>query len=86
LVKSQILGSFKGGHNVGDQGKDDKFVVANKLRGDVLKTGDNQGKVHGKIRSEEGGNNEVVGNGVDDKDKKSGNLKYLYQIYAQGTP
>ena len=60
--------------------------MANKLNGGVLKTGDTQGKEHGNIRSEEGGNNEVVGNGVDDKDKKSGNLKYLYQICAQGTP
>ena len=38
----------------------------NKLNEGVLKTGDNQNKEHGKIRYEEGGNNEVVGNGVDD--------------------
>ena len=47
--------------------KDNKFVVVNKLNGGVLKIGDNQGKVHGNIRSEEGGNNEVTGNGADDK-------------------
>ena len=61
---------FKGEHNVGDRGKDDKFVVVNKLSGGVLKTGDNQGKVHGKIRLKEWGNNKAVRNEVDDKYKK----------------
>ena len=58
--------------------------MVNKLNEGELKTGDNQGKEHGKIRSEEGGNKEVVGNGVDDKYKKIGNHEYLHQIYAQG--
>ena len=44
--------------------------MVNKLNEGELKTGDNQGKKHGKIRSEEGGNKEVAGNGVDDKYKK----------------
>ena len=42
----------------------------NKLNEGELKTGDNQGKEHGKIRLKEGGNKEVPGNGVDDKYKK----------------
>ena len=41
--------------------------MVNKLNEGELKTEDNQGKEHGKLRSEEGGNKEAVGNGVDDK-------------------
>ena len=59
--------------------------MVNKLNESESKTGDNQGKEHLIIRSEEGGNKEVTGNGVDDKYKKIGNHKYLHQIYAQGT-
>ena len=44
--------------------------MVNKLNEGELKTGENQGKEHGKLRSEEGGNKEVTGNGVDDKYKK----------------
>ena len=58
--------------------------MVNKLNGGVLKTEDNQGKVHGNIRSEEGRNNEVTGNGVDDKHEKIGSHEYLDQSYAQG--
>ena len=58
--------------------------MVNKLNGGVLKTEDNQSKVQGNNRSEEGGNNEVTCNGVDDKNKKIDNYEYLYQIYAQG--
>ena len=65
--KAYSLGSVKGGQKVGDWGKDDKFAVVNKLNEGELKTEDNQGKEHGKLRSEEGGNKEAVGNGVDDK-------------------
>ena len=42
----------------------------NKLNEDVLKTGNSQGKVLGKIGSGGGKNNELVGNGVEDKYKQ----------------
>ena len=58
--------------------------MVNKLNGGELKTGDNQGKEHGKIRSEEDWNNEVAGNGVYDKYKNISNHKYLHQINSQG--
>ena len=42
----------------------------NKLNEEVLKTGNSQGKVLGKIGSGGGKNNELVGNGVEDKYKQ----------------
>ena len=42
----------------------------NKLNGDVLKTGESQGKVLGKIGSSREENNELVSNGVDDQYKQ----------------
>ena len=54
----------------GDCGIDDSFVVVNKLNWGVLKTKDSQGKVLGKIGFGEGENNELVGNGLEDKYKK----------------
>ena len=44
--------------------------MINKLNGDVLKTGDSQGKVLGKIGLVGGENNILVGNGLEDKYKK----------------
>ena len=61
---------MKGGEKVGDWAKEVKCLVVNKLNGCVLKTGDNQGKKFGVTRSEERGNKEVLGNGVDDKYKQ----------------
>ena len=43
--------------------------MVNKLSGGVLKTGDIQDKVIGKIGSDGGENNELVGNGVDNRYK-----------------
>ena len=54
----------------GDWGIEDKFVVVNKLNEEVLKTGDGQGKVLGNIGLGGGKNNELVGNGVEDKYKQ----------------
>ena len=50
-------------------GIDDKLVVVNKLNGGVLKTGDIQDKVIGKIGSDGGENNELVGSGIDNRYK-----------------
>ena len=49
---------------------DEKLVVVNKLNEGVLKAGDIQDKVLGKIGSDGGENNEFVGNGVEDRYKQ----------------
>ena len=49
----------------------------NKLNGGLLKTGDNQGKVQVNNTSEEGGNSEVTGTAVDDKNKKDRQQRIL---------
>ena len=53
----------------GDCDIDDKFVAVNKLNGYVLKIGDSQGEVLGKIRFYGGENNDSVGNGLEDRYK-----------------
>ena len=60
-----------------DWGIDDKMVVANKLNGGVLKTGYIQDKLLGKIGSDGGENNELVGNGVEDRYKQDRRLLIL---------
>ena len=44
--------------------------MVNKLNGGVLKTGDNQDKLLGKIGSDGGENIELVDNGVEDRYKQ----------------
>ena len=51
--------------------------MVNKLNGGVLKTGDFQDKVLGKIGSDGGENNELVGNGVEDRYKQDRRLLTL---------
>ena len=53
------------------------MVVANKLNGGVLKTGYIQDKLLGKIGSDGGENNELVGNGVEDRYKQDRRLLIL---------
>ena len=60
-----------------DSGRDDRFVVVRKLNGGVLKIGDVQDKVTGKIDSDDGENNEFVGNGVNDRYKQDRRLLTL---------
>ena len=51
--------------------------MVNKLNGGVLKIGDVQDKVTGKIDSDDGENNEFVGNGVNDRYKQDRRLLTL---------
>ena len=51
--------------------------MVNKLNGGILKTGDIQDKVLGKIDSDGGENNEFVGNGVEDRYKQDQRLLTL---------
>ena len=47
-------------------GRDDIFVVVSKLNGGVLKIGENQEKVLGKIGVDGEENNNTLGNGLGD--------------------